>query len=408
MTPAQAQARKVGLYFAALPPPPSSTALSLPADSAMPRKRKDKARAERNPGLRVLWRFLLQVLNVLLLVPVLLVALAPLVNPDNWWLPSILAFGAPLLVCIPVVFILIWNVRRWRWSLLNLVFLLMNLGHLFNAYGFKGEKPAQDEDFNVVTYNVDAFNYDADHAERTIDYLRTLKPDILCLQEFSWEYGTPPMDTRKYIQKTLGLRYMAVVELLPDNRFGMAIFSRYPIVDYGEVTEITRRTRNGAMYADIKFFGEVLRVYNVHLQSYQLSNRNRQLLSEGPSVIFQRSLTEMWSVAKILLRNWRKQLDQLLALHQHRSSAGQYTLMCGDLNNPPFNYIYRKARRDLHDSFRGAAQGFGVTYPGRLHGLRIDYIFRSDGLRTVNHYTGSHRFSDHKPVLARMRFDFHQ
>lgn len=50
--------------------------------------------------------------------------------------------------------------------------------------------------------------------------------------------------------------------------YGIAIFSKYPIINSGKVFDNKRN--NGAMFADIKINQDTIRVYNTHLESMNI------------------------------------------------------------------------------------------------------------------------------------------
>jgi len=79
-------------------------------------------------------------------------------------------------------------------------------------------------------------------------------------------------------------------------------------------------------------------------------------------------------------------------------------ILAGDFNDTPSSYTYREMKGALTDGFRRCGNGYGGTfrYLGGL--LRIDYIFYDDTFECVRYYMPSETVSDHKVVIAELRF----
>ena len=80
------------------------------------------------------------------------------------------------------------------------------------------------------------------------------------------------------------------------------------------------------------------------------------------------------------------------------------TIVCGDFNDTPGSYVYRKVRGNYRDAFEEKGNGFGYTYKGLYRILRIDYILHSEELETLDYESPDVPWSDHNPVKATLRF----
>src|SRR5690606_25860510 len=56
-------------------------------------------------------------------------------------------------------------------------------------------------------------------------------------------------------------------------QFGLAIFSKYPIVNKGSI-KFGALTQNHGMFADLKMGEDTVRVYNFHLQSMSIEEKD--------------------------------------------------------------------------------------------------------------------------------------
>jgi endonuclease/exonuclease/phosphatase (EEP) superfamily protein YafD len=109
---------------------------------------------------------------------------------------------------------------------------------------------------------------------------------------------------------------------------------------------------------------------------------------------------------------WREEQIELVL----DTFAGQPEplVLLGDLNSTPAHEVYRTLSAHLTDAFREAGWGFGHTFPatgGRWWGIpypdrmvRIDHVFYSADWRAEAAWVGEwDGFSDHRPVVARLR-----
>ncbi len=346
--------------------------------------------------------------NGLLLLPVIIAGAAPYISPTFNWIPTLLSLAISWLALIPALwacFWVAWNRVFMSINLLVLIGLYPQLQHLYRTSSPFNPSPS---DVTLISYNVAAFDYKYDRGFDIIATLIPYRPDILVLQEF-WNAKDPQGDSSiiELIQKHMGFKYVSFVALIP-TRYGMAIFSKFPIVNSGRVTDLNQKARNGAAYADLKMYGETLRIYNLHLESYQLSPAQRRAIYDDELGQEKLTFRTGWSISKTLAKTWYRQQEQVQQICKHIQDsivAPKSVIICGDLNNPPYNYIYRAVRGSLQDAFLERGSGWGTTYGKGLGAFRIDYIFVSQTLLITQFETLISCYqTDHKPVMARFRY----
>lgn len=337
------------------------------------------------------------ILNFLTIVPLLLADLVHLLNPKEWWFPQFLSYFYLYLLIPPVLFLLLWFFYDFRISLANLFLLTLHWNTFASLYQvplFKSSEKKK-RDFRLVTYNACAFHYDPKEVKETIQKLKEINPDILCIQEFL-TIKMPYSNIENLFKTELNLKY-AYVDTLVKSNFAMAIFSRYPIKRFGRVTSRRHVATNGISFADLLLYGETLRVYNVHLHSYRF---NKDSLQNA-------QWNAYWKILKVLVKTWRKQYLETLHFKFHRTTAPKYYLVVGDLNNPPASYFYYAVKGSLQDAFQVKGRGFSPTYRLLGKAWRIDFIFASDNLVVQHYFTDETLPSDHALVGADFDFDFH-
>lgn len=94
--------------------------------------------------------------------------------------------------------------------------------------------------------------------------------DIKCFQEFYQDFTTPSRNALKQISNNGAYEhaYFAANGNEKKKSYGIAIFSKFPIINSGKVFDNKRN--NGAMFADIKINEDTIRVYNTHLESMNI------------------------------------------------------------------------------------------------------------------------------------------
>ena len=75
-------------------------------------------------------------------------------------------------------------------------------------------------------------------------------------------------------------------------------------------------------------------------------------------------------------------------------------IVCGDFNDMPISYAYKKMRGNLEDAYASTGFGPGITYHEHLFLFRIDYILHSKNLKAYKTTVDRVRYSDHYPVLT--------
>lgn len=373
--------------------------------------------AAATPAYKRYGRRLLFGLNLLLLLPLILAMLAPWVNADQWWLPTVLSLAYPWWLVLPLLLGIGWLPFSRRYALFNLLLLALNYPVWTASWQSNSPSPPDDRDVRVVSYNADAFGYRHERVDELVRLLKPLDPQVLCLQEFR-DALDGDHEALPVLEKELKYKHHAFVELVPESGFGLMVFSRFPIVSHGRVDTDTL-TGNGMMYADLLLYGDTMRVYNLHLLSYRFSVGQRHVLGygklKGHSSSRQRksswtpSVRSLWQVVKIMLSAWTVHIHQTEDLLKHVRNNRKPTLICADLNNPPYTWVYRKVRGDNLDLFMERGSGFGRTWGHGLLSFRIDHMF-CNGRLSPREFRALPRdgLSDHSPLYARLRFDFHR
>ena len=253
----------------------------------------------------------------------------------------------------------------------------------------------------ILSYNVRYFDFynwseDKNARKKLLDYLNGYKGDVICLQEFSMKFGSADEKALANRLNTYPYRYIS------DN---MGIFSRLPIVGQGRLA-FPKDDSGSCLYCDLAVGNDTVRVYNVHLESYRFSTKDRAFvqgigkgIKDGELSDGARGLAARFAVAT---RNRAKQAEQI---SRHLCRSPYFVILCGDFNDTPLSYTYRKMKTGLRDAFIECGRGVGNTYIGEFPSFRIDYILHSPELSAVSYFRDTVALSDHYPVRCRFRME---
>ena len=144
------------------------------------------------------------------------------------------------------------------------------------------------------------------------------------------------------------------------------------------------------------------KVYNMHLQSIKISPDVNEISENIDGINQQKSQLLFNRISNA----FRQQQQQAEIIYQHKMKCKYPILLCGDMNNSPFSFVYRNIKGDFQDCFEEAGKGFGQTYKFKYYPARIDYIFADQSLK-VKSFESFPGFinSDHFPIMTRLAFE---
>lgn len=367
----------------------------------------------RNILKKFLKKFLTRIilaLNGIAVVLLLLSYLSTLISPDKVWIFAFFGLAYLYILVANLIFIIYWITIRKRYFLISLLAILLGWGQMrkFVQIRVINEKKHDSvESFKILSYNVRLFNYfkwlgDTAINNNIFDFISYKKPEIICFQEFLTNEGGgfKKKDIVEKLKGTLNLQinYFHIVTNIKNS--GIATISRFPIINKGYLK--FRNSINNAIYSDIIIHSDTLRVYNCHLQSIHLKKRNYDFID---SLILQynnKHLDEIKDISFRLRDAYIKRARQVDILSAHIENSPYPVIVCGDFNDTPVSYTYRKMKGKLADAYLKSGSGIGNTYLGNFPSFRIDYILYSKKLKSLNFETMKIKWSDHYPVSCDM------
>jgi len=342
-------------------------------------------------------------LTIFLFIFTLIAYLSPYVSPAQAWLAGFLSMVIPGLLLLHAFLLAYYIVQRRKRYLYSLIALVLGYQYLMASFSVSNPSDPTETPFSILSYNVRVFNTYAylqnenEPGKAMIDWLADENTDIKCLQEYYNDKRSSIFNTTTQL-KSAG-DYSGYVKPILVNRigaeFGLATFSRYPILQQGTIA-LPDSTHFG-IYTDLKIKEDTVRVYNIHLQSMSIDERD---LSDLESVRNNYS-----SVFQKLKNGFVSRAGQIDHLVEHLQASPHPVIVCGDFNDLPYSYTYFTLRQWLHNAFERAGNGLGFSYNGRLFFLRIDNQFYSKSLNAHSFKTIREvNYSDHFPVVTQYTF----
>ncbi len=300
-----------------------------------------------------------------------------------------LSFGfsilLPVLVVINFILLIFQLIKKNKnviYHFLSLI-LFVCLFPFFFQFSFGSNE--NQKSLSVLTYNVNgvykenSFLYKKND-KKIMEFIKAKDADVLVFQEF-WNFGLKHFE--EYPYHFLGYREGYTKSL-------QVILSKYPIQNQ-EFIDFPN-TDNNAMYVDILYKGEMIRIYNLHFESFGV-NVNSELVS------FQKMkflLSKINNVQK-KRKKQRELITKDLSVFEGKS------VVCGDFNSTQFSSTYKKILKGRKDTFIEKGFGLGTTYSLLGYPLRLDYVLPDNEFEVLSHENFKLDFSDHEPVLTRLK-----
>ncbi|MHC0447412.1 endonuclease/exonuclease/phosphatase family protein [Flavobacterium sp. 3-218] len=335
-------------------------------------------------------------LNIVLTVLTFSVYVLPFLAPKSFPLLSVLTLFMPAFFVANVLFFVYWGIQFKKRLILSGLVLLTGITFISKFYKFSAKEYVKDEkDFSVMSYNVRLFNVfkwlDRDDIPENIKgFIDEKDPDILCIQEYS---NSAHLDLKVYPHRYIFIDGKKI-------KTGQAIFSKFPIINEGKI--IFPKSDNNVVYADIKRGKDVIRVYNMHLQSIKISPDVSEISDDIDNVNQKKSQRIYARISK----GFKQQQEQAEIFKENIKQCKTPFIICGDMNNSPFSYVYRSIKGKQKDAFEEAGEGFGATYKFKYYPARIDFIF-TDSKMKVKQFESFSDFenSDHYPIMTRLSME---
>lgn len=367
------------------------------------------------PIISPLIRTVLRVVSVCVWLLTVLSAYGGRFNPDFFTIPAVLCLALPYFAILSGILIVFWALQgRFIFAALGVLVLIGCSTPLKDAFPLGSSKKAEtgEQTFKIISWNVlhtDDIGEPDYPGNRAAEFMVNSGADVICLVEMN-DFSSEEL--KKASPKLIDSLARAYPFRAGLSTTDIKIMSKYPVdrmeLNYLKFISPTDKPR-------FDFFkvhfpgGKKLIVAMVHLYSYNLSEEERQVVTEINSVSTAKtSVSELKGTIRSKLDNAfykRSQNAEELraAINTLRSSIP--LIVCGDFNDVPASWAYNIVRGDdMRDAY--VETNFGPTWTYNLHMFyfHIDQMLYRGPLRALNLKVGSIDTSDHYPLIGEFAF----
>jgi endonuclease/exonuclease/phosphatase family metal-dependent hydrolase len=351
--------------------------------------------------------------NYLAILCLLLSYCAGYINPATFWLMAFFGIAYPILLLLNLFFVLYW-ILQWKpialWS-----FFIVAIGwnSLFSFFQISttSEKP-NNKDVKIMSYNCmlfDLYNWSKNAQSRSLIFndLAEENPDILCLQEYYTSEEKGDFNNTDTLTKFLKTKYAHIeytTTMRKYDHWGVATFTKHPIVRKGAI-DFNTKWNNTCIYTDMLIAGDTIRVYNIHLASLHFGKADYKFISDVIEQNETEDIEGSKNILRLLKRAFLIRAKQASIVAEHIKTCKYKVIVCGDFNDTPYSFAYKKVKGDLYDSFKESGNGIGSTYAGKIPAMRIDYILHDKSITAYNYKRQEETITDHYAISTYLRFN---
>jgi len=333
--------------------------------------------------------------------------LSAIVDPQKSWFIAFLGLSYQLLLFINLLFLIYWAFQFKVYIFISAVSIILGWGILINNVGLRfTNKPILAKPGNtirVMTFNVHNFmSIDSPSLpvhKQIMNLMKEEQPDIISFEEFylnSKQYKV--CDSLSKAMHAANYFFQPLVKTERDST-GIAIFSKYPVVNYNIIPISSDEAGAQCIYVDVKQNHKIFRIYCVHLQSIEFEAEDYVCLSN----LFHLRKFSFYGFEHVLKKiklAFDRRSEQVQNFRDKAEKCPYPYIVSGDFNDTPSSYAYNKMSEGLNNSFREKGYGVGKTFNGNIPKFQIDYILASKQFNIRSYNAIKVKISDHFPVCV--------
>ena len=230
-------------------------------------------------------------INCGLLFCYLVTCFLPFVDTGENWILALPGLIFPFIFFLLIVFIILLSFLKSKWYWISLIILFAGFQQIDAVFAFNfPSKFSYDKKPNilrVLQWNVTGWDEGNGYEESNfrlpmLNLVNEQNADVLCFQEFFESKDTTHYKSNISSLVKMGFPYYYFVPNKDGNNdleSGIAIFSKYPIIDSTNFRFKRNYTGDHLLFTDIKVNDKIFRVFATHLQplyfdepDYHISN----------------------------------------------------------------------------------------------------------------------------------------
>lgn len=350
------------------------------------------------------------IFTITILVLYLMVCLVPFMPLSILWIFNLPGLIFPFLFFILLILTVVYFIKRsgWRWWCLGILLLgAQQLSVVFPLrLSHKWTPEKKENSLRVLSWNVNSWdiaNFTAKNGNTfhapMMNFIKAQNADILCFQEFfhCTDSAIVPSYIEPVRQMGFSYYYFAPYSFTVNGKFqtGLAIFSKYPIIDTAFFKSITAGHSEGFVYADIEINSKKIRVFNTHLESVGFNSDDYRSVGK---------IKGSRTILKKLINSYTVRNTQARELKSLINKSPYPTVLCGDIDDVPNSTAYFTVKGSMQDAFIKKGVWPGATIRFISSTLRIDCIFAHKDFKINQFVTMNEIYSDHLPLITDIQF----
>ena len=339
--------------------------------------------------------FLSIILTFVLAVITVMGTFAGNVSPKLNMFMTAIGLALPVLLILNAIIMIYWIIRLKFWFVLPMLALLTNYSFISSTIQLiDNGKDSTGHTLKVMTLN--ARNFVDDNQDDSVDEIKAFIEDeninVVCFQEFRDFVSGRPERISNVLEPIFPYKTISG---------GVATFSKFPIQKRDYIT--FRESNNCAQWVDLEVSrGETVRIFNVHMQTTGVNSTLRHAAKMEQKGIPVNNDQRATMISNRMGYEYIRRAEQADIISDIIKDTRTPMVLCGDFNDTPASYTYKRLKGRMKDGFKSAGKGYMYTYRGAKGLMRIDYIFHSESLEGVNYYSPKRNWSDHNPVVMEM------
>lgn len=355
---------------------------------------------------RSFFYWLIALLNSLAVLALFVAYLAAWVNPSVNWQIAFFGLAYPFIVLINFLFAIYWIVRKRWFAIIPILSIAIGWSTLLDyvQWNKKGSNTSA-QSIKILSYNAHLFKpiktnkYDKQSKHEMLQMILKEEADVLCIQEFYYR-KKGVYDIKDSIMER-GYKYFKeeIFEKNETETMSIAVFSKFPILNYEHIPFYQRAHANTCMMLDLKVGKDTIRLFNIHLQSISFQPEDYKYLDKVKKEV-ETDLASSKRIGARLKNAFVRRSEQAELLRESIDESPYPVIIAGDFNDTPASYAYEVISKGMKNTFREKGRGLGITYNGAFPNFQIDYILCSEKLQVHNFKIIRKKYSDHYPIVA--------
>lgn len=347
-------------------------------------------------GLKFFFSIIIFLFSLLIAIIASLGMLASYINPSSSGFIALAGVFLPFSLLTNFFFIIYWLITKKKWWIISLLPILLNTNYLLSVYQFNSPKTNTYKKREIIIASNNVHRFLTNHQitfHSVAAWATEEKIDIICFQEYSELHFSSDS-----IQKIFNLYpFHAILS----ERKELCVFCKHPIIRF---QKIDFQSNGQGVWIDILYDNDTIRIFNVHLQTTNISTNTRQHNLSQKTGNHPDKMITLQNTISDLKYSFKERAKQAILLRQIIDTTVYPVIICGDFNDTPASYTYHKIKGKYIDGFRQRGNGYGFTFKGLGKLLRIDYILYSKHFTGLQYTSPETEWSDHNPVIMKLSY----